>query len=134
MWDMRSYRRDIVLHNIINLWAPLHCRGAPGTFHSGHGRGSAPEKNLEKISKKYPKIPKNSQKYPKIPKSTQKYPKIPQTQNSTYFENKRDSLSRFWAMNQEPGEPLPCPVPSPGSIGSLARSESPWARSAYLWH
>ena len=57
---------------------------------------------------------------------------------STYFENKRDSLPGFWAMNQEASEPLPPPVPAPGSVGMLARCESPgvsqrfpWARSAY---
>ena len=50
---------------------------------------------------------------------------------STYFENKKDSLSGFWAVNQEASEPLPCPVPSPSAVGMLGRSESPWARSAY---
>ena len=41
-------------------------------------------------------------------------------------------------MNQEAGDPLPCPVPSPSAVGMLGRSESPggrqrfpWARSAY---
>ena len=42
-----------------------------------------------------------------------------------------DSLSRFWAMNQEPDEPLPCPVPSPPAIVFLGWGETPWARSAY---
>ena len=28
-------------------------------------------------------------------------------------------------MNQEAGDPLPCPVPSPGSVGMLGRRESP---------
>ena len=34
-------------------------------------------------------------------------------------------------MNQEASEPLPCPVPSPGSVGMLARCDTSWARSAY---
>ena len=87
--------------------------------------------------KKSPKsqIPKNSEKFRKIPKNSEKFRNM---KNSTYFENKRYSLSRFWAMNQEANEPLPYPVPSPSAIVFLGQAESPgvsqrfrWARSAY---